>query len=307
MAGTFIISFDCEGKWGMADHLSPSDHAALTDRSLDQVYCDLAAMLDRYAAPATFAFVMALLLDQDERDEFAELLRPTHEGDDWMGHVVREQARGPLGWFQPSTFDHVSKSGLHETACHGFSHRSLGEGEISVEAARKDIGAAIAVAERKQVTLETMVFPRNRVGNLATLKEMGFIGYRTRKTRHSLLPTKLADLVEEFDMSASAQARDGPSALGLVPIPHGHFFNWRHGKRRLVPPAITVRRWTAMIDDAAASDGVAHLWMHPHNFITGPGTWGPFEKVLRHAADLRDAGKLSILTQADYCRAIENG
>ena len=31
MNGRFIISLDCEGKWGMADKLQPYHHRLLTD------------------------------------------------------------------------------------------------------------------------------------------------------------------------------------------------------------------------------------------------------------------------------------
>ena len=58
----------------------------------------------------------------------------------------------------------------------------------------------------------------------------------------------------------------------MVAIPAGFFFNWRFGLRRIVPPAVTELRWRNLLNRCAREGGVVHLWLHPHNLITGPGT-----------------------------------
>ena len=59
MTATFILSLDCEGKWGVADLLG-SDHARqLTDDRLRKAYAEIVALLDEHQVPATFAFVGA--------------------------------------------------------------------------------------------------------------------------------------------------------------------------------------------------------------------------------------------------------
>lgn len=308
MAGCFIISFDCEGKWGMADHLTDTHHRLLTDESLAKVYRDLVAMLARHQIPATFAFVMAFLLDEAERRIFAEELVVLDDGDRWMVDVGRGQAAGSQGWFQPAALTAVRAAGVHEIACHGFCHRSLGEGELSIEEARREFRLAERVARLKDIRLQTLVFPRNRVGNLQAVRDQGYVGYRLRQPLKGRVPAKLANLAQELNMFPTAEDAAVPAPGGLVAIPHGYFFNWRYGNRRLVPPAITVRRWRNLLDRAANEGKVAHLWLHPHNFITGPSTWQPFEAVLAHAQKLFQQGRLELLTQADYClRMSEEG
>lgn len=56
MTARFILSLDCEGKWGGADHLTPADHAGLSDQRLRQAYSDNLALLDEFDLPATSAF-----------------------------------------------------------------------------------------------------------------------------------------------------------------------------------------------------------------------------------------------------------
>lgn len=288
----------------MADHLGRLEHRNLFDAALSDTYDRLSRMLSQYQAPATFAFVMAFLLDREEREEFADLLRPKGPDDTWMMHCVREQAAYPEGWFVPSALASVTQAAIHEIACHGFSHRSLGDGEISAPDAERELAAAQAVAVRKGVTLETMIFPRNRVGQLDALKAFGYRGYRSRKRQTGALPAPIANLVEELNLFTPTENAVPTRDDDLVVIPHGHFFNWRQGNRRLIPPAITVQRWKAMLDRAAKNRQIAHLWLHPHNFITGAGTWKPFEDVLVYANRLRDAGRLQIITQAEYCTTV---
>ena len=57
MPATFILSLDCEGKWGVADHLDAQTHRSLADARLRAAYRDILAALDRYDIAATFAFV----------------------------------------------------------------------------------------------------------------------------------------------------------------------------------------------------------------------------------------------------------
>ena len=286
----------------MADHLTQTHHRLLTDENLAKVYRDLVATLARYQMPATFAFVMAFLLDEAERRLFAAELMPRDDADCWMIDVGRGQADGPQGWFQPAALAAVRAAGVHEIACHGFCHRSLDEGELSEAEALRELDAAERVARLKGIKLETLVFPRNRIGNLQAVRERGYLGYRLRKPQSGRLPAKLANLAQELDIVPAAEPAIAAAPGGLVAISHGYFFNWRYGSRRWVPPALTVRRWRTLLDRAANEGKVAHLWLHPHNFITGPSTWQPFEAVLAHAQTLFRMGRLELLTQAGYCR-----
>jgi peptidoglycan/xylan/chitin deacetylase (PgdA/CDA1 family) len=301
--GTFIVSLDCEGKWGMADHLQPYIQQHFTDAALAALYDDLVRLFASYDVPATFAYVMAFTLSPEERRAFPQLdggagRRP----DPWMAHHWADLERGnQQGWFQPHALDAVKADGRHEIASHGFCHRPLGDGMISEAEAEAELDAAAAAAALKGVRLRTIIFPRNMVGHLGLLRRKGYIGYRELLRRPAGRLGRLARLGEEFNMWPATQAVVSPSPGELVRIPAGYFFNWRFGARRRVPAWVTVKRWTNLIDKAAATGSVAHLWLHPHNLITGPETRGTLEQVLRHAARLRDAGRIQIQTQERYC------
>jgi hypothetical protein len=298
---TFILSLDCEGKWGMADRLQPYHQRDFTSARLADAYRQLLAMLARQHLAATFAFVMAFTLSAKERDRFPVLDSRRGRDDRWLSHYWRDlEAGNSEGWHCPEALDLVRDAGMHEIASHSFCHRPLGDAAIDGAGAAAELALAGEAAALKQVELRTLVFPRNHVGNLPAVRSAGYIGYRERLQRQGGRRGQAMALFEEFAVHRPPQhpldERDG-----LVAIPPGYFFNWRFGLRQLVPPAVTVARWRNQLHRCAREGGVVHLWLHPHNLITGPSTAPVLAQVLAEVAKLRDRGELEVLTQRGYC------
>ena len=284
----------------MADCLQPYHHELLTDDALVRAYEQLTKMFARYEITATFAYVMAFILNSDERDRFRpQLLGDVH--DEWL-RAYREAAscRRLSGWHQPAALEIVRAANVHEIACHGFCHRPLSNTSSRLEV-NAELDAAVEVARLKGLSLETFVFPRNQVGHLDVIRSHGFIGYRQRLRRPRGIVGRAVSLAEELNVWAMPQL---PSSVieGLVPIPSGHFLNWRFGLRTRVPAAATAARWRHQLRRAQLRGGVVHLWLHPHNLITGPGTAELLDSVLAEVARMRDRGQVRVLTQRDYCR-----
>lgn len=287
MAGTFILSLDCEGKWGVADHLSPRWRRDLSEARLKEAYRAIAALLERTGVPATFAFTELFLRSRDELLElpldevtarlpytapaFHDLLHGSGEG--WTG----EWALGTIG---PG----------HEIASHGVTHTPWTK--MSAEQARYEL-SLIPMARGR-----TFIHPRNAVAHLDLLEQAGFVGYRLAPPPRS----RAASLAREFNPFAPAEPPPQPARL--QPIPGGHFINWLSGARRLVPPWLTRRRARHALEQAARTGGVAHFWTHPENIASAPATLRNLEAVVEEAAAMRRAGRIEILTQIDYCRAL---
>ena len=304
MTGRFIVSLDCEGKWGMADSLRPYHHRLLTDEALARVYADIVHLFADHDVPATFAFVMAFVLTPDERRRFDAVLKDDGRQDDWLANFWADQREGRTGgWFQPEALEAVRRDPRHEIACHSFCHRDLADAAISEACALAELEAAAEASRLKGIEPRTFVFPRNSVGNVPALRRMGYIGYREARPPTS----RIMALAAELNLWPQPEAAVRPAAGEPVAIPAGYFLNWRFGPRRAIPPAATVRRWRTLIDRAAESGGVAHLWFHPHNLITAPSTRRTLDQILAHAARRRAAGDLEIVTQKQYCEALLAG
>jgi hypothetical protein len=305
MPGSFIISFDCEGNWGIADRTQRVQSGFITKTELIKVYDILMRQLSIFEMPATFAFVMAFILSEEELTDWLDRLTDVEvDGLNWMRNFRRAQARKDLsGWFCPEALDLVRDNTTHEIACHGFRHIPFGGNTKSAEASY-EIENSTELARKKFIALKTFVFPRNRVGHLDILSRHGFIGFRNAHP-DSGRRGRLGNLLRELNIVECAQSPESPTC-GLVSIPGGYFLNWRQGLRRAVPESVTLFRWQSILEDAASNNRIALLWLHPHNLIDGYGMAELLGGVLRIAARLRETNGLSIITQQQYCEQLKH-
>jgi peptidoglycan/xylan/chitin deacetylase (PgdA/CDA1 family) len=296
----FILSFDCEGKWGVADGLTAKHRRDLSDERLHEAYQSILDVLDEYEIQATFAFVGAFA---QSPDDFARI-RPDIEALDrrapgYLGPALRDidEANG-TGWHGHHLVDAVGSSCVHhEIALHGLTHIPW-----------TTVDEAFAEAEMRMLeSLEgpvrdsrTFVYPRNLVAHTEVLARHGFEGFRTARPERSRLVSLLSEF-NLFEVPEHARLTDD-----IVPIPAGFFLNWRSGLRGLVPPAVTRIRARRLLDSAAASGAVVHYWLHPENIASAPSTLELLRTLARDVANAREAGDCEVLTQLGYCRWVES-
>jgi len=180
MAGNFIISFDCEGKWGFSDHINDHHDAFLTNANLNAAYSQLIEMLHENEIKATFAFVSAFTMSSDEyhahKDWFSDAFV---KGQNWLSAFNKSASQNQFeGWLAPTTYEQVINSGAHEIASHGFSHLPLDQSLIQKEDFFREMGLIRKVAMLKGVSPKTFIYPRNQIGFVEELYESGFSGYR---------------------------------------------------------------------------------------------------------------------------------
>lgn len=252
MPARFILSLDCEGKWGVADSLTTAHGRDLADARLAQAYGDVLRLLDAHDITATFAF--AGLFSQTA-EQFGRL-RPHVEAfadhaPDYLRPALRDiAATQGSGWHGAHLVEAVAAARAgHEIALHGVTH--VPWAHLSEDLAK----AELALFERLEGPVResrTFVFPRNLVAHVRLLEEHGMLGYRTARRVRS----RAASLASEFNIFLRPEP-PAPST-GLVPIPGGFFLNWQNGARRLVPPMITLHRARRLLDRATSSGGVVH-------------------------------------------------
>lgn len=302
--GTFIVSFDCEGKWGMADHLTPALRRILTTAAIEETYRRLLGALERKNTKATFAFVGAFTLSPAECAEAWPAFRDVPvDGRPWLKTFREDATRGDFdGWLAPGALLAVKQDGRHELATHGFTHLPLAENIVDEALFDHEMAQAIALAARQGWRPRTIIYPRNQVGHSVRLARHGLSGYRELLWPGlSGLPRQLYSLAAELGWQAKAQP-PAPQSNGSVCIPAGHILNfWHNRTRRLIPRKRTVARWRMMLHDAAEKGGVVHLWSHPHNFLSDPDLLPVFEAILAEAASLVRSGRILNQTQEEYC------
>lgn len=302
----FIVSFDCEGKWGFADRIGEYHDRWFSNANLLRAYQDILQLLNQHEMKATFAFVSAFTLELEEFREHQALFSDRQFGGaNWLARfkqqvVVQGNADG---WFCPQAFAAVQASPQHEIATHGFTHLPFDEAMVNRDDIRKELDGIRTWADWKGVDLSTLIFPRNRVGFTDLLAEAGIRAYRDTPLYYGLQPRWKAELLRYTQLQVSephAQVSE------LLKIPGGSLLAFRR-KFRIPPDFMVVKRWQAMIDHAVAHGQVVHVWMHPHNMIDGLGQKALFDQVLAHAASHIRAGRLRNLTQHEYWSAVSNG
>jgi peptidoglycan/xylan/chitin deacetylase (PgdA/CDA1 family) len=298
VAARFILSFDCEGKWGAADDLTPRHQRELTDKRLSGAYGSILKILEEYDIPATFAFVGAF---SQSPATFARI-RPEIEAlrsraPAYLGPALRDIDGAAEGWHGHDCVDAVLQSRVaYEIALHGVTHVPWTTVDASFAEAELQILQELEGPVRAS---RTFVYPRNLVDHTDILAKHGFAGFRTAHRAR----TRLSSYSSEFNVF---ERPEKPLPRGeIVAIPAGFFLNWRSGLRRLVPPSVTKRRITNLLSAAASTGAVVHYWLHPENIASAPSTLELLRGLVREVATAREAGACETLTQIDYCRKVE--
>ncbi len=286
MAGVATISFDCEGKWGVADHLTPSHQLQLCDERLRWAYREITRLLDRYSLAATFAFVGLFARPFDELRKFP--LRKLAEDLPYLRAAADAIEKNDEGWSGEWAIDLIGPD--HEIAFHGLTH--VPWPQLTRQQAEQEL-AHTPPAHRR-----TMIFPRHLVAHLDVVEASGCLGFRAAKPFNS----RLASFASEFNVLSRS---DAPAKNDIpIEIPAGVFINWRSGLRSLVPPALTRARAKHILRHASQTGGVAHFWIHPENIASHPATLENLKIVVEEIADAREAGLANIETQVEYCKRI---
>lgn len=300
--GHFIISFDCEGKWGKADSITNYHRQLFTNKNLLKIYLKIIELLNKYEIPATFAFVGAFTLSIDQyhaiRDQFRA---PTVNGVPWLSYFNQDIDQNNFdGWLAPECFHLVQQQGDHEIASHGFTHVPLDENTISEEDFLYEMYLIREFFDHKNKSNMTLVYPKNQVGFRQYLSQSGFIGYRDNQDTH-LQPQYgiFRRILRDGNLTENDKIHIDTTLP--VAIPSGYFLTWRRGLYALIPKLITEMKWKMMIKEIINSEKVLHLWTHPHNFLTGVGMLSMLESILKEISIAKKAGDIVPITQQDYC------
>ena len=218
MSACFILSLDCEGKWGVSDHLAPRHHAQLSDDRLHAAYKDIFAVLDRYEIAATFAITGFFGMSRREllALPYGDIMRRLPYTKNAFHDILDGSKQG---W--SAEWLHSELNIRHERALHGISHTPYNM--MDSDTAKFELSLMPVQAG------QTFVFPRNAISHVDILqREIAIIGYR--QARPSNRFSRLIDELNIFEASEQQQPSSGP-----VRIPAGYFVNWKSGVRKLVP------------------------------------------------------------------------
>ena len=269
--GTVVISIDAELGWGFHDYPA-------TQRPTDRIarsrwgWARLAETLEQHGIPATWA-VVGHLFEHDCAG--AHVGHPSPLG--WFAHERGDEPMDERFRFAPELLADLIESNVdHDIGAHTYSHVEFDADYATEPLVRAECDRAIDAAEAAGVSLDSFVFPRNRVGYREILAESGFTCYRGTKPETTPDGSRTALLRK---LAKATVVRDPPPLVeprvdefGLVNVPTSlYLFGFEGPARRVLAATVgdpVVRQARLGVDAAAEGDGVCHLWLHPNNLTT---------------------------------------
>jgi len=292
-----VFSLDAELAWGFhdADRL-PRDRI---DAGRD-AWQWLLDRFEAYSVPCTWAVVGHLFLDACDGTHADH---PAVDG--WFDRDPGADERTAPTWYAPSLVSAVLDSDVdHEIASHSFSHVEFDAPGTDRRIARAELERSLAVAGERGIELDSLVFPRNRVGHRDVVADAGFTTYRGVGPDRWYHGTPVRPVGKGLSY---AVGRSPPPVVtptvdeqGLVDVPASlNLFAFQGPARRFVS-AVTgdpvVRKVRLGLRELAGRErGVLHLWLHPNSLTTGQD-FERMERVLELVDRYREEQGLRVET-----------
>ncbi|WP_137286471.1 polysaccharide deacetylase family protein [Halorussus salinisoli] len=296
--GSAVISLDAELAWGFHHYPEPPNDVLRHARG---VWGQLCRLFDEYEIPATWAITGHLMLDAC-RDPH----RGHPAGERCCTTATDDLPAGKL-WFGDGLVDTVASADVdHEIASHGFTHVHFEHESMDRGFAADELAACVEAADARGFDPSSFVFPVNRVEYRDLLADHGFDCYRGHPAGESdrgpirRRATKLASGI--VGRPAPPVVTPHVDEYGLVDVPASlYLFDFQGVARSILGRVTTdpvVRRAVAGIDAAARSEGVFHMWLHPHD-VRGPRDVARLDSILSHVAARRRSHGLRVETMGD--------
>lgn len=299
--GVFTLSLDCEGLWGVADHLGASTQS-INQSSLTEVYRYIEDVLSHHSIKATYAFTTLFTQDESDILKYKDIIKSyVNEQDKWYKYIYSTLQNESLnGWLGRELYLQAKQNG-HEIAWHGFTHHPLGQ-TTKESIVEFEIAESLKIFEKESISVNSLVFPRNDVGHLKLLSNSGFNVYRKGLIEQSRLHSnKYYRVLDELNILKPSQKFKQSKNNPMISLPAGYLLKWPSGAKKFIPSEVTYKRWDHILRSASHKSAQAHMWFHPHNMITAPKMRDTFESIIKNVSTKIQNGELINLTM-DECK-----
>ncbi|MNU83325.1 hypothetical protein D3C71_730220 [compost metagenome] len=304
--GQFVISMDFELYWGLRD-ICPISHYLGHSAKEREIIPRVLGLFERSGIHATWATVGLMFFESKE-----QMLRgiptrlPAYQDANLSPYP--HLTSGEVGTDEQTDSSHyglslirlIEQTRYQRVSTHTFSHYyCLEAGQDSAEF-QADLRAAVRIADRQGIQLESIVFPRNQVNPayLPLLLPEGIRSYRGNpehwlyKRGYSTgdsLPRRAFRLMDTYlNLSGfHSYSLEGPKQGEPINLPASHFLRSYSGKLAILEP-LRLRRILKGMTYAARNNQVYHLWCHPYNLVDEQGrNLKLLEEIIAHYKKLQ--------------------
>jgi len=322
--GKFVISLDFELMWGVRDKKNIINYGD-NIRGVHEVIPKTLEIFSKYNIKATFSTVGLLFFEtKKELIESIPKVKPKYTLSNltpfgqYLNNIGSNYEVDKYH-FAPDLIKEIQKYPEQEIGTHTFSHYYClehGQNEFEFKA---DLESAIVIAKKYNITLTSLIFPRNQANDdyLKLCLELGIFCYRG--TEHSWLykaknggeETKLRRMLRLLDAYVNISGHNCYSDMYLkskmpVDIPSSRFLRPYSKKLRFFDK-LRLNRIKSGMTYAAQNNLTYHLWWHPHNFgINQNENFVFLEKILQHYDELNKKYNFQSITMSNLAQIIQN-
>jgi len=244
--------FELAWAWRYAKNIqNPKEEATRSARAARNNVPRILALCDEYRIPITWATVGHLFLEGCDRNggqAHSNLGRlPFHTNKywhfgfgDWFDDDPCTHWHNSPEWYAPDLInDILGASTKHEIGCHTFSHIDCSENICPANVFQDEVEECKRAARAYGIELKSFVYPGNTIGNLDTLRTLGFNSFRNDRANVLGYPRRHSNGLWELPSTAELYYRKGWSL------------------------EYHIERYKTIADRAIRSHSVAHFWFHP--------------------------------------------
>lgn len=301
--GVFVISLDFELFFGMKAVLTKEQYGNnIRDEHI--IVPRLTELFERYNIHATWATV-GLILCQNKAEmleampkEKPNFLDPNLSSYYSFDDVGNNEHDDPYH-FGGNLINLIRETPYQEIGTQTFSHFYCLEEGPTIKDFAYDLDAAIAIAEKKGLSIRSIAFPRNQYDRdyLQVCSEKGIKIYRGNETHWAYKPYNKYDnntKKRNFRILDSFVNLSGHNTYSIPTFKKNNMLNIQASKfLRPYSPAfkllepLKLRRIYNSMKYAAKKGQVYHLWWHPHNFSPSiDKNFENLEKILQYYTKL---------------------
>lgn len=279
--GTLVISLDFELLWGVFDKVDWGDKKEyfLNTR---KVIPEILQLFERYEIQCTWATVgMLFNEDWDEWNENIPDILPQYENSQLSAYKYGKSIQTKETeefCFAPDLIRLIKETPGQEIGTHTYSHYYCLEPGQTPESFKADLKKSVELANKFQISLESLVFPRNQfnVDYLDVCSDEGLKSIRTNPEVWYWNNTQKDSLQQKIFRTGDAYI--GFTNKAYVDLPEMNPGTIGQKASRLLRPHSgktfldnrRLKRIKSELSAAAKKKEIYHLWWHPHNFGENP-------------------------------------
>ncbi|UAY52219.1 polysaccharide deacetylase family protein [Ferruginibacter albus] len=317
--GIFTISLDFELHWGVSETKTVQQYynnLAGTRNAIDKML----QLFAHYNIHVTWATVgMLFCKDKHELLNYCNQIDQPNYANKKLNNFDLAKKVGENHTDDPFHFGNdlipkIIQTKNQEIGTHTFSHYYCLERGQTAENFKSDINAVIDIAKENNISIASIVFPRNQYNGecLHVCKQSGIKAYRGNEKHWMYQPLsreketkyrRLLRLIDTYINISGNNTHEINYSGELVNVPASRFLRPFNPKLKFIE-ALRLRRIKKEMTFAAKNKRLYHLWWHPHNFgINQDINFAFLEKILQHFSYLESRYNFQSKNISEVCYA----